>query len=375
MLRHKDVPQDSNNNVVSQRTTSYNHRWLHLLSTVTCLALFTLACAFAGSGSRTESDRIVIRRHLPTLTRTPLPTLTPAADAPALEVARVTQAVSATPYQTVSPFEMPTSVKFYFIPTFTPVSAAASEPVEIANSNVPATPVEIAAANPNLPTATTEILPTNTSVPTATEAPTPTSTPTEIPTPTPLPAGWVFSGVQLSPNQGQDKLLVHGYLTNNTDTPQELALISGTFYDAQGQVLADGNTTDWAIGAVSAGGRIPFKLIVPGLSSADNVDLQVKANPSNGAPREEFEFLDVNQLTEDGNYCVAGRLRNPGDSLQWYLVIVAVLSDSQDNVLDFGKYFEYYPTDLVGDQVRDFKVCVSPPDQEVADYELRAWGL
>lgn len=67
-------------------------------------------------------------------------------------------------------------------------------------------------------------------------------------------------------------------------------------------------------------------------------------------------------------------MRNPGGGLQDYLVIVAVLYDSQDKVVNFGDYYEPYPEDVVGDQTLTFETCTDSPDQDVARYELWTWG-
>jgi hypothetical protein len=43
-------------------------------------------------------------------------------------------------------------------------------------------------------------------------------------------------------------------------------------------------------------------------------------------------------------------------------------------MLNWGNYDVRFPGDVVGDLTADFKICVSPPNQGVARYELRAWG-
>ncbi len=69
-----------------------------------------------------------------------------------------------------------------------------------------------------------------------------------------------------------------------------------------------------------------------------------------------------------------GRLRNPAGQLRNYLVIAAVLYDDQDKVINFGSYDVWYPQEVSGDQGEDFELCADPLDQEVARYEVRAWG-
>jgi hypothetical protein len=69
---------------------------------------------------------------------------------------------------------------------------------------------------------------------------------------------------------------------------------------------------------------------------------------------------------------VQGALQGPAETLQSYLVIVVVLYDAQNNIINFGDYYEPY---LESGRTLDFEICVGPPNQGVARYELRAWGL
>ena len=176
-------------------------------------------------------------------------------------------------------------------------------------------------------------------------------------------------------DQYEDGLLLYGDLINNTESPQALALITGTFYDDQGQVIANEDSIYdyWPpVDAIPPGGRMPFELIVDGIQGDAKSSLRVEAEPSSESPRQDFEFSDLNQWNEGDVYCVGGTLRNPGGELQGYLVIVAVLYDDQGNVVNFGDYYEPY---LESDEALDFETCVAPPNQGVARYELWAWGL
>jgi hypothetical protein len=198
---------------------------------------------------------------------------------------------------------------------------------------------------------------------------------TPIPTTAPIPeTGWSFTGVRVYGQE--DGLLLYGELTNGTGAPQELEDVSGAFYDAQGQLIADKNSTfDYRpINIVPPGGAIPFELtVLVGQGTAD-YDLSVEAQPSGENARQDFEFKDVEQRSEDGNYCLQGKLRNSGDELHDYLVIAAILYDAQGNVVNFDYYEEYDPAGVKGDNPSSFDICVPPPNQDVANYELRAWG-
>ena len=170
-------------------------------------------------------------------------------------------------------------------------------------------------------------------------------------------------------------LLVYGDLVNNTGASQEIFDIVGTFYDVQGQVVADETSTYsyWPVLVIPPGGRMPFELTVEGTRSADTYDLRVDAEPSGEVPRQDFEFFDLYQRDEGYGYCIGGTLRNPGVELQDDLVVVGALYDAQDTVIGFGEYYPYFEG-LVGDQTEDFEVCADRFNQEVARYELRAWG-
>jgi len=56
------------------------------------------------------------------------------------------------------------------------------------------------------------------------------------------------------------------------------------------------------------------------------------------------------------------------------LVIAAILYDSQGNMINFDYYDEYNPAGVRGDETADFEICIAPPNQDVANHELHAWG-
>jgi hypothetical protein len=187
--------------------------------------------------------------------------------------------------------------------------------------------------------------------------------------------GWSFASVRVHTDYYEEGLLMYGDLINNTGSSQALALITGTFYDGQGQVIANRESIYdyWPlVDAIPPGGRMPFELIVDGIHGATNYTLNVEAEPSSESPRQNFEFLELSQWNEADDYCVQGVIRSADDSVQDHLVIVAVLYDEQSNVVNFGDYYEPY---LKSDKASNFEICVGPPNQGVARYELRAWGL
>ncbi len=189
-------------------------------------------------------------------------------------------------------------------------------------------------------------------------------------------SGWSFAGVQAYTGPYGDSLLVHGDILNNTDIAQQLEHISGTLYDSGGQpIAAEDRMLDlWPIDVVLPGERVPFGLIVEGVQSSARLDLRVEAEPSSQTRRQDFEFTDLKQWTNQaGEYCVGGRIRNPGERLDHHLAILAVLYDTQDKIVNFGDEVEPLPN-IVGDQTLIFEICVQTLNQDVARYDLRAWG-
>lgn len=237
---------------------------------------------------------------------------------------------------------------------------------------LPAAPTSRPNSGPSLPTLPPGSAPTATATRPAASA-TPVVTPTATVAPTPE-TGWSFASVRV---YGQENgLLLYGKLTNDTGAPQELEAVTGQFYDAQGQVVADKNSTYdyWPINVVPPGGAVPFELTVFDVQNAADYDLNVEAQPSGQNTRQDFEFRDVRQENDDGDFCLTGQLRNNGDQLQEFLVVAAILYDGQGNVINFDYYDEYDPASVRGDDTSEFEICVSPPNQDVANHELRAWG-
>ena len=171
------------------------------------------------------------------------------------------------------------------------------------------------------------------------------------------------------------QLWLYGEATNISQSSQELSRVTGTFYDAQGQVIAgaDKTVSGFPVFVVPPGGRVPFVLVAYGILTAADYDLSVEALPSSDTPRQDFQFPSSTTSTNAwGDYCVTGTLHNSGGALLEYLRIVAVLYDSQNNVVNFDKYVVTQA--VAGNQDVPFTICVDPLEQTVARNELRAWG-
>jgi hypothetical protein len=405
MQRYNGVPKQSNPEAWGQlRGASSLLRWLFFVAAI-ALILTNLACAFMGTGSRSIADMAITR--LPTLTRTPLPTLTPTAIGTAQAAAMLAEPVAAAPAaadSVVSPNSVTVNPPDVSVATLaSPASATvnlpdiSAAPLTLAPANIseavnspnpssslaavpldetanPANAGINSASTPAAPSTVTSPLPIDT--PPATLLPPATDTPAPTPTATPGTTGWSFANVRLSNDQDEGHLLLFGDMVNDTGASQLIGFLTGTFYDGQGQVIAsEDNTFDyWPIELVPPDGRIPFELAVGGIQGAANFDLRVQSETSNQVPRQDFNFAEVNQWQDGDSYCLEGALQNPGGELQQYIAVVAILYDSQNNVINFSDTFESDPQGISGDQTLGFEVCVEPPNQNVARYELRAWG-
>jgi uncharacterized protein YgiM (DUF1202 family) len=380
---------------------------------IVVVILATLACAFAEATSWPAANPVVIRKRLPTLT--PTVGLSSQAVPTVGEMALVSTTPILQPTFTPASNEAPASVNHQdngpILTTLVDLNVRAGPGLDyiiigqlaqgqssaITGQNPERTWWQIVyplgssslgwvSADPQYTTASNveaiaivqgPMLPTPTVTPIAVPTFSPTLTPTVISQPTPNTSGWSFASVRADPDQDEDNLLLYGNAINTSNSSQEVAFVTGTFYDAQGQVIAGEESTYdyWLVGVVPSGGLMPFELTISGIQNATNLNLRVESQPSDETSRQDFEFSDVTTSSEAGDYCLSGTLRNSGGELEEYLVIVAVLYNHQDQVINFGGYDELNFEEIVGDQTLDFEVCVDPLGQEVGRYELQAWGL
>ena len=313
---------------LSKRTAAPQHqvtqpgRFLPGWGVILMLALITLACGLSPTASGPHVKRVVILNRLPTLTPTPV------------DIAASGQRIDA------------------------PDAAVASQPLPPTATATPSVDVPLNASG----------------------AAEPTHLPVDLPTPVPSsPSGaaddWLWTNVQLYPNQAEG-LLLFGELMNNSGASQTLTEISGTFYDAQGQLIADAANTIgyWPVDIIPPDSRVPIELVVEGIQSAANFNLNVMAEPGGTVPRQDFEFGELHQRTEADSYCLTGQFQNFGTELQNYLVIGATLYDARNNIVNFGDYYQPDLAALTADQPLAFEICIGPPNQGATRYELWAWG-
>lgn len=249
--------------------------------------------------------------------------------------------------------------------------------------------VQIAQLPPPPPTATPTSAPTPTIQPTqppalATGVPTALPSPTSVPmsdstaepttTSVSAPPGWVFASVRLYPDD--DNMLLYGNAINNTGSLQTIESITGAFYDKNGKTVSDDDEvyTYWPVNDVPPGSSVPFELVAENLDD-DVVDFKLSAEAELGrdAPRQDFQFADVKQWTERDSYCVSGAVQNAGE-LNDYLVVAVILYDAQDNIVKFSDSGVFDAGDGIDEENSPFEICIDPPNQDVARYEVEAWG-
>jgi hypothetical protein len=367
MQRHNKATSQSGFNLMRQRETFQHNRQLIFWCVVAILALTTIACGFLGTGTESRANHVVILTRLPTLTSTPPPNLMPIPNTNPTTTAIAEEFVvapaadnEATP---VTAESTPNS-----LPTLT------ATPIAVVSAGDGSNAAEIVVTGP--PSALKPgIMPQNNTA----EEPEPTSVPIIIPTATPKPEApnnWQFANIQLYPDQYEGGLLLYGDMINNSGSAQDVSEITGTFYDAQGQVIASADNTEayWSVETISHGGRTPFEMVVEGIENAANFNLSVEAEPSQASPRQDFAFLDLNQWAEEETYCLTGQLQNLGDQLEEYLIIGVTLYDGQDNIINFGDYIEPDVDAITGNETLEFEICIDPPNQNSARHEMWAWG-
>jgi hypothetical protein len=208
--------------------------------------------------------------------------------------------------------------------------------------------------------------------PVAIAPPPPSSTTATSETP-----GWSFTRAQLYPDPNNNTLVLYTEMVNETGTAQQVIFASGNFFDGQGQVIADASTIDayWPVEIVPAGGRMPLELTVNGFQEAASYTLNVQAQPTDLTPRQDFEFLEVTASNNGEVYCVTGQLRNLGEPLQEYLILLISLYNSQGNMISFSHQFEPNFAAVQGDQTLPLEICIGASNlSEVVDHGLQAWG-
>jgi hypothetical protein len=259
--------------------------------------------------------------------------------------------------------------------------ASAPNPPNIASSLVAPAVVQSTESATPAP-ATTPLVATPSPTPFATPvagAPTSTMTPAE-PTPTAtstaLPAnGLSFANVRTFQTIDGAGLLLYGDVINQSDSAQEIKLVTGQFLDGQGQVIADENRVSgyWPVEIVPPQDKVPFELYAEGIQTAADFKLRLDAQPSGSPPRRDFVVSAAYQENDEFGLCLGGTLQNSGGEIQDYLVIAAVLYDAENKMISFGDTF-VSPAMATTGQSEEFEICADSFGQNIGRYELQAWG-
>jgi hypothetical protein len=312
------------------------------------------------------------------LSQTPTPTQTLAATP--IPPATLTATPSTAPLEPPDAAGIPasattaTALPGGILPTPGAVAAtAAATGVATATPTVTATATS-AARSTVTATATPSFTPTATATATetSTDGPTPTATATILGSPT----GWAFASLRLQSDDVGNTLTVYGDAVNNSSSTRTINRIYGTFYDENGNVIADPSKTIdiYPMDIVPSNGRVPFQLVVQGIRNAASYTLNIDTGDAQPTPRQDFDISNVSQYYDSGDYCLLGTVRNPGADLSDYLFIVSVLFDAQNAIVNLSDSFDADLGELAGGKPVNFEVCASPLNQTVARYELRVWG-
>jgi hypothetical protein len=169
--------------------------------------------------------------------------------------------------------------------------------------------------------------------------------------------------------------MIYGEAINDSGKPQRILGLQGNYYDAQGGKIIPEDTSDyWPIETVPNGWLMPFELTLTGPTAVERVELQVITEDSDESLRTDFELSELQGVPSDDEYCVTARIRNLGQALDAYLMVVAVLYDSEDQVINWGIGYQPAPDNLVGAETVIASACAEHFNQVVARHELRAWG-
>lgn len=314
-----------------------------LMTVVACALVGLLALTLPA----TEQKSTVIRRPAAIVRR--LPTLAP--------MPVIAQPAAAVPTPTVENVSVPTSAAPSVIST--PVSVSA---------NVDAIPPSPPASQP-MPQTVTQAVP----------LPAPPLTPPQISDPSVSTAsGWTFSGVTQLAGLADEGVLLMGELVNGTGAPQQAVDISGAFYDAQGQLAAgDLQLVSYVpVDPVPVDAHVPFELQVNGSDGIDRFDLNAVSQPASVAPRQDFQFSNVEEWVDDmTGYCLKGQVDNLGPPVQDYLIVLAVGYDDQGSVVNFGEYYvDTLPQSGSGAPGSPFEVCLALGGQQISRHDLIAFA-
>lgn len=226
------------------------------------------------------------------------------------------------------------------------------------------------------PTATP--LPTETVTPTATEALTPTETPTSTPEPTATPtatpaypAGWnVLNDNVYVDRNGWTHVL--GELYNNTDSHQENVMVTVTFYNDAGEMVAQEQVAP-VVEVVPLGIKVPFELEFQLRTSYSRYEFAVDGDATTRTPRLDLQVAN-SESSADGNYRITGQVTNPGEALSTYVQIIGTLYDGAGKVVNVGYDF-LAAAQLPPGGSAPFEVVIEHPHESVASYGLVVLGF
>lgn len=307
----------------------------------------------------------------PTMTATGSPTLALAASATPLRAGQPTAPVAPGDGSPVPESLPPPTASL--AATLTPTVAPTAGPSPTLDLTASPTPTPTDTPSPAAsPTATGEASPTNGPTASATSSaatPTPSATPTAT-TPPPV----VVGNARLYVDALKITHLV-GEIINTTAQDQQVAAVTGQFFDAQGARLPAVITAAYYPQTViPANGRAPVELTLSNAAAVNRWSLMVDSLPALTPIRYDLVISNELATADVDSVCLSGTIRNGGAPLAGPLVMAVVLYDANGAVVNFKDYAQDVPNGQTGAAGLNFEICVPPPLDGVATWQTYAWS-
>ena len=165
---------------------------------------------------------------------------------------------------------------------------------------------------------------------------------------------------------------VLGELYNNTDSNQENVVVTVTFYNDAGDIVAEEQVAP-VVEVTPRGVKVPFELAVQLRAAYHHYEFLVEGEPSARAPRLDLQV--VNHQGSSGNgYHITGQVNNPGDALSTYVQVIGTLYDGAGKVVNVDYDF-LAAAQLPSGGSASFDIAVERPHESVASYSLVALGF
>lgn len=161
-------------------------------------------------------------------------------------------------------------------------------------------------------------------------------------------------------------------LYNNTDSNRENVIVTVTFYNDAGDIVAEEHIAP-VVEIVPRGVAVPFELEFQLRMAYHHYEFSVEGDPAAKSPR-----LDLNIVSHEGSggdvYHITGQVENPGDAMSTYVQIIGTLYDGAGKVVNVGYDF-LSAAQLPPGGIAPFDVAIEHPHESVATHSLLVLGF